>query len=102
MEIRIVDQAATDAAEKPVGIPPALSQDERMNPMKAIDAQLKGYFEAVSAIRRGVELSVHHRCLVSIATTCEFPPLRVKAGEAAMVLSSHGFIDGKALDLGAC
>lgn len=99
MEIRIVDQAATDAAEKPVGIPPALSQDARM---KAIDAQLKGYFEAVSAIRRGVELSIHHRCLVSIATTCEFPPLRVKAGEAAMVLSSHGFIDGKALDLGAC
>ena len=70
--------------------------------MKAIDAQLKGYFEAVSALRHGVELAVHHRCLVSISTTCEFPHLRVKAGEAAVVFSSHGFIDGKALDCKAC
>lgn len=73
-----------------------------MNTMKAIDAQLKAYFEAVSAIRRGVELSVHHRCLVSISTTCEFSPLRVKAGEAAVVFSSHGFIDGQGLDCKAC
>ncbi len=102
MEVKIVDQVETDAIEKSVGAPLALRQDARMNPMKAIDAQLKGYFEAVSAIRHGVELAVHHRCLVSIATTCEFPPLRVKAGEAAVVLSSHGFIDGKALDFRAC
>lgn len=101
MEVKIADQVATDATEKSVGTPPALSQDERMDTMKAIDAQLKGYFEAVSAIRRGAELSVHHRCLVSIATTCESPPLRVKAGEAAVVFSSHDFIDGKELDFRA-